>query len=83
MKTNEEIMNELQTRGRFKTAEEVDDFFLKTLEAKDLQHREDKRRLIEGIPENVGCWDQGFGCGDGGNEEIIEYKQDQLSKLKD
>jgi len=38
-KTNQEIMAEFQTRGRFRTPEEVDQFFLEALQAKDEQHK--------------------------------------------
>ena len=43
IRSNQEIIKELQTRGRFKTPEEVDEFFLKILEAKDKQHREEMK----------------------------------------
>ena len=38
--TNKEIMKTLQTRGRFKSPEEVDKFFLECLEDKDRQIEE-------------------------------------------
>lgn len=55
---------------------------------KDRQHREDKRRLIEGIPEvyTVDLRRKNFlelEINPVLNEDIQKYKQDHLNKLKD
>jgi len=48
MKTNKEIMKELETRG-WKSPEQVNKFFLKCLEDKDKQMRE----IVESVPMPV------------------------------
>ena len=48
-KTNQEIMDELQTRGRFKSPEEVDKYFLEALEAKDEKARQEKIELVDDL----------------------------------
>jgi len=83
-KTNEEIVKEIR-----ETANIMDDPYgisdeviMEALQAKDAQHKEEMIELVERVPENIGCWDNGFGCGEGGNEEVIEWKNEQLNQLK-
>ena len=52
-KTNKEIIAELQTRGRFKSPEEVDIYFREALEAKDEKARQEKIELIKNIPTDT------------------------------
>lgn len=67
MKSNKEIMKELQTRGRFKTPEEVDKYFLKVLEEKD----KEKLEIIESVPQQVSM---AF--------SVVMWKERQINKLK-
>ena len=81
-KTNQEIMVELQTRGRFKSPKEVDRYFLEALEAKDEQARQEKIELVERMPNKNSFLAKGeyyknyF-------DTMMEWQAKKLTQLKD
>lgn len=88
-KTNQEIMDELQTRGRFRTPEEVDTYFREDLESKDKQARQEKIELVDDLLwrvkdigedlQNPHVWDLDEWSTPVKNLKFIEVK---LNKLK-
>lgn len=96
-KTNQEIMAELQTRGRFKSPAEVEKFFLEALEAKDEEARLEKIELVESMPiddikkeidySHVAFYDRDkVKSFDNGrmdkNKENLRWKTEKLNQLK-
>ena len=87
-KTNKEIIAELQTRGRFRTPEEVDIYFREALEAKDTEavvaveiavanlervHREKMIEMVKSAPgDEKDCIRGGFSGMDYGYNKAIK-----------
>jgi len=80
-KTNDEIIRKLKTRG-WKSAEEVDKFFLKVLEAKDRQHEADLREIAE-IYIGMEGFDTRTACGAYQERIIKEIYDLTITKLNE